>query len=685
MLNLDAYKPLLVHTKRNLIDDAWLVTPVRGGQSVRFTADDINLLDLFDGTQSLADITAQLAQSQKSFSFKRLIHVLCAAQGAGLLDEPPAVAWIEDAGSQTRQSWFQHPWWTRTFIQWGGQGRPQPMALYATAIVLCLGAILTWLNVGPLALQGQFMRPQGHYALGALGAFCSLSLLRLWHGWVWACMGRFATGYWMGLGLQLQPLGFTITSHNGSAGHKSPFIATAMTIGGASASLTLSGLLYFLLPDSLTLELVGLAALYSVFLMNPFVHSDASQILSEQIDATHRLHLIPYLRHKALWSFVSKKPIAGEFQMVLFATYGFAWCFASLGILLALSRSMITHLLADIGLMGATIHPTLSTNASSSLLTMADRVVATCGLAAMAGLLLYGLYRLSSFIISNLTNPLHDHARSFKRQLVSQRINKQNAKLAEALSAVSIFANAQPDFLTKLRELGEFRSYPAGTCIVVQGEQAREAYVLLKGQVAVERIEPSGLKRSLASLEPGVVFGEASLREDKVRSADVRAQKKSLVLVLTPELLQDLEGLYGHESLLRRITLGQYFRSSPLFKKVPPELLDLCARHAQCQEVKVGTVVIEENTPGDTFYGVIRGEVDIKQQGQHLETLGTGSFFGETALLTGHHRNATVTTTQDSTLLSLNRQDFWTMLSKHLQLGLYLEEISIDRASHTGT
>ena len=47
------------------------------------------------------------------------------------------------------------------------------------------------------------------------------------------------------------------------------------------------------------------------------------------------------------------------------------------------------------------------------------------------------------------------------------------------------------------------------------------------------------------------------------------------------------------------------------------------------------TAIIRAGEPGDSFYVVIDGEVSVRRRGLPALTLGTGSFFGEMALLDG--------------------------------------------------
>lgn len=107
--------------------------------------------------------------------------------------------------------------------------------------------------------------------------------------------------------------------------------------------------------------------------------------------------------------------------------------------------------------------------------------------------------------------------------------------------------------------------------------------------------------------------------------------------------------------LLRRVT---YFE----------QCTDLELRHlieyGYRQLFPTGQVICRENDPGDSFYIILSGTVEVLSQrvDKYIATLHEGEFFGEMSLLLGMPRSATVRTVEDTILFVVERHDLQKLL-----------------------
>src|SRR5438309_10742465 len=83
-----------------------------------------------------------------------------------------------------------------------------------------------------------------------------------------------------------------------------------------------------------------------------------------------------------------------------------------------------------------------------------------------------------------------------------------------------------------------------------------------------------------------------------------------------------------------------------------------------------GDVIISEGQPGTSMYVIASGEVKVFTSGKdnktvYLAKLGEGDFFGEVSVLTGKPRTATITASQPTALLRLDKEKLDNALAKY--------------------
>ncbi len=113
--------------------------------------------------------------------------------------------------------------------------------------------------------------------------------------------------------------------------------------------------------------------------------------------------------------------------------------------------------------------------------------------------------------------------------------------------------------------------------------------------------------------------------------------------------------------LLRRVTY---------FEQCTDSDLRVLIEQGYRQLFPAGQVICHEKDPGESFYIILSGAVEVLSQRvkNYIATLHAGEFFGEISLLTGTPRTATVRALEDTVLFVVNRHDLQQLLSSHRDL-----------------
>ena len=106
-------------------------------------------------------------------------------------------------------------------------------------------------------------------------------------------------------------------------------------------------------------------------------------------------------------------------------------------------------------------------------------------------------------------------------------------------------------------------------------------------------------------------------------------------------------------------------RSLPLFAELPAPAIEGLAAALTPIQLRVGAVLIRQGEPGDAYYAIAAGELEVLQDGHFLRRCGRGEGIGEIALLRAIPRTATVTAHSAATVYELHRDLFLTAVLGH--------------------
>lgn len=114
-----------------------------------------------------------------------------------------------------------------------------------------------------------------------------------------------------------------------------------------------------------------------------------------------------------------------------------------------------------------------------------------------------------------------------------------SSTVVKQLQNLHLFRNVSAKDLTKLTKVCQILEFRPRQVIFAQNAPADHAMILVSGKLDV-CILTGNTERHLGHILPGEIFGESGLfHSGGTRSAMVRANKDSLCLLVTPELMRE--------------------------------------------------------------------------------------------------------------------------------------------------
>jgi CRP/FNR family cyclic AMP-dependent transcriptional regulator len=129
-------------------------------------------------------------------------------------------------------------------------------------------------------------------------------------------------------------------------------------------------------------------------------------------------------------------------------------------------------------------------------------------------------------------------------------------------------------------------------------------------------------------------------------------------------------------------------RSHPLFRDLPPGVIEHLGSYMKTRGVARGTSIFAKGDPGTGLMGVLAGAVKVSVASADgkdivLNVFREGDIFGEIALLDGRPRTADATAMSDCELIVIERRDFVPFLSSQPDVMLKFIEILCSRLRRT--
>jgi CRP-like cAMP-binding protein len=262
--------------------------------------------------------------------------------------------------------------------------------------------------------------------------------------------------------------------------------------------------------------------------------------------------------------------------------------------------------------------------------------------------------------VLTLTRTLVKRVRDTSRRIRFRSERGWRIEAAELIDALPAFDDLPEDVLSDLAGRVTLVPVRPGHVVFRQGDHAEAFFVVRKGEVAVEDVDPgTGDTRVLRTLKGGESFGELGLLGSATRSATVRAVDDVELFRVDKEafdrLLADEIDAPNFGPTMQSFA---ELRALAPFRALITEDLEQLLRHGSWIDLVPNQTAITEGEPGDAFYVVGSGQLEVIRDGARRATLGPGDHFGEVALLNDAPRNATVVARTPVRAFRLDREGF---------------------------
>ncbi|XP_030622482.1 cGMP-dependent protein kinase 1 [Chanos chanos] len=193
-----------------------------------------------------------------------------------------------------------------------------------------------------------------------------------------------------------------------------------------------------------------------------------------------------------------------------------------------------------------------------------------------------------------------------------------------------------------------------GACLVQEGEEGSQAYVIEEGKMKVSRAG-----QRLQTVEPGRLLGELALFHSYTRSSTLTALVNCKVWVLEQK---DFRTIVQRSSLLRTSHTLDLLRSVPAVSSLPQQQLIHLAHSLRECHYNNSDFIIRPGCAVDSLFIVSRGQVrvterhSVSEEPVGLSTLSRGDCFGETGLRGDDMRMRSVVAVGNVTCLVIDRE-----------------------------
>ena len=210
----------------------------------------------------------------------------------------------------------------------------------------------------------------------------------------------------------------------------------------------------------------------------------------------------------------------------------------------------------------------------------------------------------------------------------------------------------------KLLDVMHVRCFPSGEVLMPSGTKKDNLCIVLRGSLKQGDSEVAQVLDCLGDVTSEEVFEEDLITQGEVDVTFLSKEEfeKALGGSFT-EVTANNEAL----ELLKRVQL---------LRGLTQESFLALLQVLKIQEYSDKEVIVQQNNPGDSFFIVKKGKVEVVKDGVKLRSVTKHDYFGERSVLFNDFRSASVIANGDVTCWVLSKEDFLNILDESVRFQL---------------
>jgi cAMP-dependent protein kinase regulator len=232
----------------------------------------------------------------------------------------------------------------------------------------------------------------------------------------------------------------------------------------------------------------------------------------------------------------------------------------------------------------------------------------------------------------------------------------QTEALTAAIKKTILFRGLDKSELDMLFNAFEAEDFDENTIIFEKGDDGDKFYLIEAGRCQILLTDDDGHETGNLFVGQYDTFGELGVMYGTPRAATIIAVLPTKTWWIDRDTYRSLLLV---QTVKKRERFLQVLNNIKIFEELSDYERTRIADVVEGMDVRAGTVIVREGEPGDTFYMIEEGTVEVStEQRGAIGTLRSGNVFGELALLFDKPRQATIRAVTDVKMCVLGRANF---------------------------